>query len=45
MTLAIDKWYEIVFLSQHPMRPQGGENAVAKAVKCPKNTVPYWLNR
>ena len=30
MTLPIDRWYEIVFLSQHPMGPQWGENAVAK---------------
>ena len=45
MTLPIDKRYEIVFLSQHPMGPQLGEKAVVKAVKCAKNTVKYWLNR
>ena len=26
------------------MVPQLGEKAVAKAVKCAKNTVQYWLN-
>ena len=45
MTLSIDKRCAIVFLSQHPMEPQLGEKAVAKAVKCAKNTVKYWLNR
>ena len=30
MTLPIDQWYEIIFLSQHPMGPQLGEKAVAK---------------
>ena len=37
--------YGIVFLSQHSMGPQLSEKAVAKSVKCAKNTVPYWLNR
>ena len=45
MTLPIGEQYEIVFLSQHPMGPQLGEKAVAKAVKCVKNTLQYWLNR
>ena len=27
------------------MGPQLGEKTVAKAVKCTKNTVQYWLNR
>ena len=45
MTLPIDKRYEIVFLSQHPMRPQLGEKTVAKAEKCAKNTLQCWLNR
>ena len=45
MILPIDKRYEIVFLSQHPMRPQLGEKSVAKAVKCAENTVQYWFNR
>ena len=44
-TLPIDKRYEIVFLSQHPMESQLDEKAVTKAVKCAKNTVQYWLNR
>ena len=44
MTLPIDKRYEIVFSSQHPMGPQLGEKAVAKVVKCAKNTVQYWRN-
>ena len=43
--IAIDKWYKIVFLSQHPMGPQSDEKTVAKVVKCAKNTVQYWLNR
>ena len=41
MTLPIDKRCEVVFLSQDPMEPQLGEKAVAKAVKCAKNTVQY----
>ena len=45
MTLPIDKRYEIVFLSQHPIGPQLDEKAVLKAVKSAKNTVQYWLNR
>ena len=45
MTFPIDKRYEIVFLSQHPMGPQLNEKTVAKALKCAKNTVQYWLNR
>ena len=45
MTLPIDKRYEIVLLSQHLMGPQLGEKAFAKAVKCAKSIVQYWLNR
>jgi len=45
MTLSVDKRYEIVFLSQHPMGPRLGVKAVAKEVKCAKNTVQYWLKR
>ena len=45
MTLSMDKRYEIIFLSHHPMGPQLGVKAVAKAIKCPKSTVQYWLNR
>ena len=45
MTLPIDKRHEIVFFYQHLMGPQLGEKAVAKAVKCAKSTVQYWLNR
>ena len=45
MTLPIDKRYEIVFLSQHPMGPQLDEKTVAEAVKCAKNAVQYWLDR
>ena len=41
MTFSIDKRYEIVFLSQHSMGPQLGENTVMKAVKYAKNTVQY----
>lgn len=45
MTLSLDKRYEIVFLSQHPMGPRLGAKAVANVVKCAKSTVQYWLNR
>ena len=45
MTLSVDKRYEIIFLSHHPMGPQLGVKAVAKAIKCAKSTVQYWLNR
>ena len=45
MTLSVDKRYEIIFLSHHPMGPQFGMKAVAKAIKCAKSTVQYWLNR
>ncbi|CAF4413109.1 unnamed protein product, partial [Rotaria sp. Silwood2] len=45
MTLSVDKRYEIIFLSRHPMGPQLGVKAVAKAIKCAKSTVQYWLNR
>ena len=45
MTLSVDKRYEIIFLSHHPMRPQLGVKAVANAINCAKSTVQYWLNR
>jgi hypothetical protein len=45
MALPIHKRYEIVFLSYHPLGPQLGTKAVAKAVKCDKMTVKYWLDR
>ena len=45
MTLSVDRRYEIIFLTHHPMGPQLGVKAVAKAVKCAKSTVQYWLNR
>ena len=45
MTLLVDKRYEIIFLSHHPMGPQLGVKAVAKEIKCAKSTVQYWLNR
>ena len=45
MIFPIDKRYEIVFLSQHPMGPQLSGKTAAKAVKCAKNTVQRWLNR
>ena len=45
MTLSVDKRYEIIFLSHHPMGPQLGVKVVAKAIKCAKSTVQYWLNR
>ena len=45
MTLSVDKRYEIIFLSYHPMGAQLGVKAIAKAIKCAKSTVQYWLNR
>ena len=45
MTLSVDKRYEIIFLSHHPMGAQLGVKAVAKAIKCAKSIVQYWLNR
>ena len=45
MLLSLDKRYEIVFLSYHPMGPKLGIKAVAKAINCAKSTVQYWLNR
>ena len=45
MTLSVDKRYEIIFLSHHPIGPQFGAKAVAKAIKRAKSTVQYWLNR
>ena len=44
-TLPIDKRYEIVFLSQHPIGPQLGEKAVPKVLKSAKSTAQYWFNR
>ena len=41
MILPVDKRYEVVFLSQHPMGPQLNEKTVAKAVKCATSTVQY----
>jgi transposase len=45
MSLPVHKRYEIVFLSCHPLGPKLGLKAVAKAVKCGKSTVKYWLDR
>ena len=45
MSFSLDKRYEIVFLSYHPMIPKLGVKAVAKAINCAKSTVQYWLNR
>ena len=45
MTLSVDKRYEIIFLSHHPMGSQLGVKAVAKVIKCGKSTVQFWLNR
>ena len=45
MTLSVDKRYEIIFLSHHPMGAQLGVKAVAKAIKYAKSTVQYWLSR
>ena len=44
MILSVYKRYETIFLSQRPMRPKLDEKAIAKAVKCAKNTIQYWLN-
>ena len=45
MSLSLEKPYEIVFLSYHPMRAKLRVNAVAKAINCAKTTVQYCLNR
>ena len=45
MALPTYQRYEIVFLSRHPLGPQLGLKAVAKAVKCDSKTVKYWLDR
>jgi transposase len=45
MALPIHKRYEIVFLSSHPLGPKLGRTAVAKAVKCDRKAVKYWLDR
>lgn len=45
MALPIHQRYEIIFLSRHPLGPRLGLKAVAKAVKCDKKTVKYWLDR
>ena len=36
---------KLSFLFHHPIRPQLGVKAVAKAIKSAKSTVKYWLNR
>ena len=41
MTLSVDKRYDIIFLSHHPMGAQLGVKALAKV----RSTVQYWLNR
>ena len=45
MALPIHQRYEIIFLSHHPLGPRLGLKDVAKAVKCDKKTVKYWLDR
>ena len=45
MTLSVDKRYDIIFLSHHPMGAQRGMKTVAKAIKCAKSTVQCWLSR
>ena len=45
MTLSVDKRYEIIFLSHHPMEPQLDLKAVTKAIECAKSTVQYWISR
>ena len=35
---------QTIFLSEHLMGPRLSEKAVAKTVRCAKNTVQYWLN-
>ena len=45
MTLSVDKRYEIIFLSHHPMGAQLAVKTLPKAIKCAKSTVQYWLNR
>ncbi|CAM4744983.1 unnamed protein product [Rotaria magnacalcarata] len=45
MAILVDKRYEIVFLSNHPLSPQLNHTDVAKAVHCSPSTVKYWLKR
>ena len=45
IALAIHTRYEIIFLYRHPLGPKLGLKAFAKAVKCEKKTVKYWLER
>jgi transposase len=45
MHVPIHKRYEIIFLSSHPLGPKLSLKAVAKAVKCGKTTVKYWLDQ
>ena len=39
MALPMHQWYQIVFLSQHPLSPKLGHKSVAKVVKCSTSTV------
>ena len=45
MSLALNKRYKIVLLSAHSMGPMLGTKTVAKAVRCAKTILQYWLNR
>ena len=45
MALQVYQWYEIIFLSQHPLGPKVSHTAVAKAVHCDVKTVKRWLKR
>ena len=38
MTFSVDKRYEILFLSHHPMGSQLGVKVLAEAIKCAKST-------
>src|SRR5579871_2692474 len=45
MQLSIQKRWEIVFLYLHRLGPKLGIRAIAKELRCSKDTVQTWINR
>jgi len=45
MPISINKRYEIVFLSLHPLGPKLSNNAIGKRIGCTTKMVRYWLYR
>ena len=45
MTLSIQKRWEIIFLHFHKLGPKLGIRAIAKEIKCSKDTVQTWIKR